>query len=57
MEATQTIGFETPNVMNVENVENSEEAGINMKVKTRVGDEELKENSKIHEQEIINYEI
>lgn len=54
METTQILGLETPNVMNNEK---AEETGISMNVQTRVGDLELKDNSKIHEQEIINYEI
>ena len=54
MEATQIIGFETPNVMNAEK---AEETGITMNVQAHVGELEIKDNSKIHEQEIINYEI
>ena len=54
MQRIQTIGLETPNVLN--NDTNQENA-INMNVKLKVGDTELKENSEVHEQEIINYEI
>lgn len=54
MQRIQTIGIETPNVLN--NDINQKNA-INMNVKLKVGDTELKENSEVHEQEIINYEI
>lgn len=60
VEDTQTVGFETPSIVNdVAKDENSakQENSINMQITAKLGDTILEENTEIHEQEVINYKV
>ena len=60
LENTQTIGFQTPSIINnvVTNTTNVKaENSINMQITPKVGDTILEDNMEVREQEVINFKV
>lgn len=60
LENTQTLGFETPSIINNIAKDNNTvmaNNSINMQITPRLGDITLEDNAQIHEQEVINFKV
>ena len=60
LENTQTVGFETPSIVNnivADGNATKAENAINMQITPKLGDVALEDNSEIHEKEVINFKV